>query len=238
MKDHAALTDVGRTREHNEDAYAVVQLLDGLLCAVADGMGGHAAGEVASRIAIEKMEHAARAARLGQPLLPELQNAADAAHAAIREAAQDGREGMGCTLTVVAVRPGKLELLHIGDSRAYLLHDGAIEQLTDDDTLVGEMQRQALLTEAEAREHPARSVLTRALGVGQVADFSAATIDSRPGDLLLLCSDGLTGHLTDDELLARLDPKQGLEPVAKALVAAANEAGGSDNVTVVLARTR
>lgn len=238
MLEHAAVTDVGRVRDHNEDAHAVVPLIDGLLLAVADGMGGHAAGEVASALAVEGVQRAGRNTRRGESALVPLEEQIDRAHEKIRESAQDGREGMGCTLTVAALRPGKVELLQIGDSRAYLMHDDGLEQLTEDDSLVGEMVRAAVLTADEARHHPARSVLTKALGIGDVADFVTFEVEVRDGDLLLLCSDGLTSMVDDQTIHAILQSTRGLAAQAKALVAAANEAGGTDNITVVLARCK
>jgi protein phosphatase len=235
LPDYSALTDVGRHREENEDCHAVVPLADGLLCIVADGMGGHAAGEVASRIAVDTLAAVA-------PLLnaddaaPALAAAGRQAHEAIREAALDGKHGMGCTLTVAVVRPGRVDLLHVGDSRAYRVSGEGIEQVTEDDSLVGAMLRGQSLTREQARRHPARSVLTRALGVGAEIEFSAGSLAPLPGDVLLLCSDGLTEHLDDDELLAIVRAEPDLDLAAQRLVAAANAAGGTDNITVVLVR--
>ncbi len=238
MLEHAAVTDTGRVREHNEDAHVVVPLLDGLLVAVADGMGGHAAGEVASALAIEGVQRAGRNTRKGESALPQLELQVARAHAMIREQAQDGREGMGCTLTAAALRPGKVELLQIGDSRAYLAREDGLEQLTDDDSLVGEMVRAAVLSAEEARHHPARSVLTKALGIGGEADFALLEAEVKEGDVLLLCSDGLTSLVDDQRIHAILVATKGLPAQAKALVAAANDAGGTDNITVVLARCK
>ncbi len=236
MHDHAAATDIGRVRDHNEDAYTVVPLIDGVLCAVADGMGGHAAGEVASELAVESMNVAGRLVRRGETALPLLEQAVDEAHAKIREQAQDGRQGMGCTLTAGAVRPGQVELLHIGDSRAYRLRGDEIEQLTKDDSLVGEMVRQNLISREEAQRHPSRSVLLRALGVGEVADFTSTTVEVQAKDVLLFCSDGLTTHLTDSRIRELVQGQRSLKKAAQALIEAANEAGGVDNITVVLVR--
>ncbi len=238
MFEHAAATDVGRLRNHNEDSHLVVELPDGLLCAVSDGMGGHAAGEVASRLAIEHLAAAARELPAGEPALLRLQTAVQAAHAAIRAAATGGREGMGCTLTAAVWRDQAIELLSIGDSRAYRLRATSVEQLTEDDSLVGEMVRQKLLTADQARSHPARSYLTRALGVGTAAEYATATATLESGEVLLLCSDGLTAHVADDQILALVNGAATLAAAAAALVQAANEGGGSDNITVVLARAR
>ena len=236
MVDHAALTDVGRTRDHNEDAYTIVPLLDGLLLAVADGMGGHAAGEVASALAIEGVARAGRNTRRGESALPQLEHQVDKAHHLIRESAQNGREGMGCTLTAAVLRPGKVEILQIGDSRAYLVRDDGMEQLTDDDSLVGEMVRASVLSPDEARHHPARSVLTKALGIGESAEFTTLDAMVAAGELLMICSDGLTSLLEDEMIHGVLMDTKGLKAQARALVEAANEAGGTDNITVVLAK--
>ena len=236
MQEHASLTDVGRTRDHNEDALAVVPLIDGLMCAIADGMGGHAAGEVASALAIEGIRQAGRRVRRGEPAMALLESAVSQSHQAIRRAAQNGREGMGCTITAAAIRPGHVEVIQIGDSRAYRVRAGAIEQLTEDDSLVGEMLRQGLLTEAEARAHPARSVLTRALGIGEEADYTTREADLQDGDVLVFCSDGLTTHVKDAEIAELITGAKNLKVAAQALIDTANEGGGSDNISVVLVR--
>ena len=221
-------TDVGCVREHNEDSlYAQSPLF-----AVADGMGGHAAGEVASEIAIECLaDNASRDA-----------DAADLAHtvemanqAVIRGAAEGkGRQGMGTTMTAAVVENEKLVIAQVGDSRAYLLHQGNIQQLTRDHSLMAEMIEQGQITPAEARVHPNRSLITRALGsdVNMAADQYEIAVHA--GDRLLLCSDGLTSMLTDDRIedtLLRVDDPQ---ECADKLVDDAIAAGGLDNITVVV----
>ncbi|NUQ00545.1 MAG: serine/threonine-protein phosphatase, partial [Armatimonadetes bacterium] len=198
--------------------------------------GGHAAGEVASGLAIAGIERGAARLGAGETALTVLEEEVDRAHQEIRTQAVHGREGMGCTLTAAVVSPGLVELLHIGDSRAYRLRGESITQLTKDDSLVGEMLRHDLLTIEQARSHPARSVLTRALGVGEVADFSTSSEPLAEGDLLLLCSDGLTSHLTDETILATVQQAASVPEAVTALIEAANGAGGSDNITVVLVR--
>lgn len=236
MLEHASLSDVGRQRDHNEDSIGVVSLLDGVLCVVADGMGGHAAGEVASAIALEEVERAARQIGLGRPAMPILEQAAARAHERIIETAKDGREGMGCTLTAVAIRTHRVEVLHIGDSRAYLIRDGAIEQITQDDTLVGELVRQGALTPEEARVHPHRNALLRALGYGETAEYQVHVEPAGARDVAVVCSDGLTTHVEDAEILRVVHESRTLKEAAATLVRLANEAGGSDNISVILCR--
>lgn len=235
MSDSAYATDVGRERHHNEDSVAVVPLVDGVLCAVADGMGGHAAGEIASQLAIDAMVAIAPQIRAGQSGLQAILSAAGRAHRAILDAARDGREGMGCTLTVAALRPDSVEVLHIGDSRAYRIENSSIAQLTRDHTMVEQMVRENILTPEQARTHPARNYLMRALGVDPV-QFDTETFERDGHEVFLLCSDGLTGHLQDAEILKRVNCAASLDDAVQDLVRAANEGGGSDNITVVLAR--
>ncbi|MCC7491108.1 MAG: serine/threonine-protein phosphatase [Fimbriimonadaceae bacterium] len=236
MLEHAAATHVGLERSHNEDAWRIVPLPAGLGLAVADGMGSHATGEVASQLAIEQVATALAALPPNGSALPHLQQAVDAAHEAIRGAARGGREGMGCTLVVAVLRAGQLEYLNIGDSRAYLLRDGQLRQLTDDDSLVGEMVRHRLITADEAKVHALRSVLTKALGVTDAALATVASLALEPADIVLLCSDGLTGMVTDAAIATTLAAAGSLQEAADQLVVLANEAGGKDNITVVLAR--
>lgn len=236
MMDYAMASDVGRHRDHNEDRVGAAPLPDGLLGVVADGMGGHAAGEVASQMAMDALLAAAGPAAEGESLLGALEAAALAAHAAIQAAAQDGREGMGCTLTAAAVRPGRIELLHIGDSRAYVIGEAGMRQITTDDTLVQEMVSERVLTAEQARSHPARSVLTQALGVGERPTFLQIEEPVADGVLLLLCSDGLTAHLSDEKIARQIELSRSLGSAARRLVEAANRAGGRDNISVLLVR--
>lgn len=235
-------TDRGRVRELNEDAYLVRPDLG--VFAVADGLGGHAAGELASRIAVDCIERG-----MGDvaPELPAAERGArlrDAVRAASREilthAARDPESaGMGTTVTAVAFSTAEpaCAFAHVGDSRAYLLSpDGRLRQLTTDHTWVQQQIDAGYLTPRQARSHPYANVLYRALG----AEFDVAVdtfrVELAPGDLLLLCSDGLTGMLSDDELRAILDPAGDLEALAQGLIDAANRRGGLDNTTVVLIR--
>jgi serine/threonine protein phosphatase PrpC len=227
----AGLTDTGRKRRQNEDAF----VCEPPLFAIADGMGGAQAGEVASRLAAAAFEEGAAAIQ-GEDGAATIVRAANAR--IFERALQDPAvAGMGTTATVAVFdgRAGTVTLAHVGDSRAYLYREDALEQLTTDHSLVGELVRSGRLTEDEAAVHPHRSVITRALGTDADVEVDTRTIDVAAGDLVLLCSDGLSAMVRDDEILQVLRSTGG-EPStsAPALVAAANAAGGEDNVTVVL----
>jgi serine/threonine protein phosphatase PrpC len=227
----AALTDTGRKRRQNEDAF----VCEPPLFAVADGMGGAQAGEVASRLAAAAFEEGAAAIR-GEDGVATIVRDANAR--IFERAVQDPAvAGMGTTATVAVVdeRAATVMVAHVGDSRAYLYRDGVLEQLTTDHSLVGELVRSGRLTEDEAAVHPQRSVITRALGTDAEVEVDTLTLDVVAGDLVLLCSDGLSAMVRDEEIVRVLRSTHG-EPrsAAAALVAAANAAGGEDNVTVVL----
>lgn len=221
-------TDIGRSRTHNEDSL----LAKPPLYVVADGMGGHAAGEVASRVGVDTLvAHA--------PLHADskaLARAIRAANNAIIDAVQagTGKQGMGTTMVAAIVEGTRIALAHVGDSRAYLLHDGALRQLTADHSLVARMVSEGQITEAQAREHPHRSVILRALGTDPDIKVDHTTLDAQTGDRLLLCSDGLSGMLEDPEIARILGGYKDPQVVADMLVAEANEAGGLDNITVVV----
>ena len=227
----AARTDTGRRRMRNQDAY----VCDPPLFAVADGMGGAQAGELASRLAAAAIEERTRGAR-GVEAVAALVREANAR--IYRRAAEDpAAAGMGTTATVVLVdeEDGTLAIGHVGDSRAYRLRDGALEQLTADHSLVAELVRSGRLTEEEAADHPHKSVITRALGTEPDVDVDTLTVPIAPGDLYLVCSDGLTHMLSDGEVLAILAEARGEpERMAALLVDAANRAGGEDNITVIV----
>lgn len=228
------LTDTGRQREANEDSY----FSSAPLFAVADGMGGAQAGEVASRVAVEAFERAE--GTVDGELAPEelLRRTVQLANREIFELAQgdSSRSGMGTTLTAALVRGEEISFGHVGDSRAYVLRAGKLKQITDDHSLVEELRRQGRLTRDQAAEHPQRSVITRALGPEPQVEVDTMTFRARPGDVFLLCSDGLTTMLSDDDLLAILKREGSLERAARRLVKAANDRGGKDNITVVLFR--
>ena len=228
IRDAAGATDTGHKRRRNEDAY----VLEPPLFAVADGMGGHQAGEVASRLA---------ATALRDDVEPE--GGEERVEALIREANrriwQHSTEdvtasGMGTTVTVALVEDDLIAVGHVGDSRAYRIRDGRIEQLTDDHSLAAELERSGKLSAEEARAHPQRSVITRALGTEPDVEIDTFTVQGRPDDVYLLCSDGLSSMVDDAGIRAVIESKRGnLEAAARELVKAANRSGGEDNITVV-----
>jgi len=224
-------TDTGRQRRANEDSH----LARAPLFVVADGMGGAQAGEVASRIAIESFQDGLQDAAAPEAALAEL---TQRANAHIHELSHSNAEqaGMGTTLTAVYVGEREISIAHVGDSRAYRLRDGVLERLTEDHSLVDELLRQGRLTPEEALEHPQRSVITRALGPEGAVEVDTRSYSARDGDVYLLCSDGLTTMLAEDRLAELLLAHASLREAGEALIAAANEAGGRDNITVVLLR--
>jgi PPM family protein phosphatase len=230
LEDSAGRTDPGRKRRRNEDAY----VLEPPLFVVADGMGGAQAGEVASRLAAA----AFREYHEADALEPEARVRAivQEANRRIYERAREDAEasGMGTTITAALVEPASVTIGHVGDSRAYRLHEGKLEQLTQDHSLVADLIRSGRLTPEEAEAHPQRSVITRALGTDAEVDVDTLTVEASPGDVFLLCSDGLTTMVPDEEIYEIVRRAKDLESAAKALVKAANRGGGEDNVTVVL----
>jgi len=221
-------TDTGLVRGNNEDAF----LVDGehQLYAVADGMGGHRGGEVASRTAVEALRAAFAGGR-------GVEAAITSANDAVIERARgdSGLTGMGTTLTALTVKGGRQLLIgHVGDSRAYMIHDGAIRRITEDHSLVEELVREGRLTPEQADAHPQRHVVTRALGIDEQIDVDLYTLDVTEGDRVVLCSDGLTTMIRerDVERIARSEPDP--QRAAEQLVDAANAAGGEDNTSVVV----
>jgi protein phosphatase len=224
----ASVSDTGRRRRRNEDAYVVQPPL----FAVADGMGGAQAGEIASRLAAEALRES-----------PGDDSGEERVAALIREANRrvydrsqedSAVTGMGTTVTVALLEDGLVRIGHVGDSRAYLIRNGLLEQLTEDHSLVAELMRDGKLSPEEAETHPQRSVITRVLGTEPDVDVDTFSVEARPGDLFLLCSDGLTTMVGDESILRIVKRERGdLERAARALVSAANGAGGEDNITVV-----
>jgi protein phosphatase len=230
LGDSAGRTDAGRVRRRNEDSF----VLDPPLFAVADGMGGAQAGEVASRLAAaafreyhdaDRMEPAERVEAIIQE-----------ANRRIYERARTDSEasGMGTTVTAAILTNGRVSIGHVGDSRAYRIRNGELEQLTEDHSLVADLMRSGRLTPEEADAHPQRSVITRALGTDAEVDVDTVTVDVEPGDLFLLCSDGLTTMVPEEDILRIAQEADDLNEAARTLVRAANSGGGEDNITVVL----
>jgi PPM family protein phosphatase len=224
-------TDTGRQRRANEDS----MLARAPLFVVADGMGGAQAGEVASRLAIESFQHGLDDTADAEGSLAAY---AAAANVSIHELSQANAEhaGMGTTLTAMYVGTEEVAIAHVGDSRAYCLRDGELLRLTDDHSLVDELIRQGKLTPEEAVEHPQRSVITRALGPEPEVEIDTRSYRARDGDVYLLCSDGLTTMVPDALLAGIMLGHERLHDAGEALIAAANEAGGRDNITVLLLR--
>jgi PPM family protein phosphatase len=223
-----AATDVGRVRDGNEDAYLVDDAMG--LVAVADGMGGHRAGEVASATALEALRSAITH---GRPLRESMEDANEAVFT--KSLTDEELRGMGTTLTAATLVTGGTVLVgHVGDSRAYLLHDGELRQVTVDHSLVEELVREGRLTADEAAVHPQRSIITRALGVDASVEVDVYPVELAPGDRLLLCSDGLTGMVQAETIAATLRREEDPARAAAALIDAANVAGGEDNITAVV----
>ncbi len=231
VADHYSASDTGRQRRHNEDSlFARAPLF-----VVADGMGGAQAGEVASRTAVEAFHQGlCNGESPGEKLAARVREA----NARIHELSQRNADqaGMGTTITAVWVDPEEVVIAHVGDSRAYCLRDGQLMRLTDDHSLVDELLRQGKLTPEEAEGHPQRSIITRALGPEPEVEVDVRVHRARAGDAYLLCSDGLTTMVAESRLLEILTSQPRLRDAAESLLAAANQAGGRDNITVVLFR--
>jgi protein phosphatase len=227
---YTGVTDPGRRRRRNEDAYVCVPPL----FAIADGMGGAQAGEVASGLAAAVLEEATGDERGEDRVASLIQEANRRVY--LRSSEDATTSGMGTTMTVALVddSDGTIAFGHVGDSRAYRVRGGELEQLTDDHSLVGELVRGGRLSPEEAETHPQRSVITRALGTEPDVDIDTFTVDAEPDDIYLLCSDGLTDMISAGEILGAVETGSDLEDAARRLVEAANAGGGEDNITVVL----
>jgi protein phosphatase len=223
-------TDIGRVRQGNEDCY----LVESPLFAVADGMGGHRGGEVASHLALDTVE--AMHLRGEGTLADQVREA----NRAVFERSSKDRSvaGMGTTLTAALVDGEGLHLAHVGDSRAYLLRAGSLRQLTDDHTLVNRMVKAGEITRAEAEVHPHRNVVTRSIGTEPDVPVDEQSVALLEGDRILLCSDGLTGMVTEDQIQAILESTDDAQQAADRLIRAANRAGGIDNITAVVLDVR
>ncbi len=241
----AAATDVGRKRSGNEDSYDI-WVSDGsegqhaadTLIVVCDGMGGSNAGEVASRMAAETVVRVFAEDTSGDAAKA-LARAIEVANDEVHEHGRSRIDlnGMGTTCTAIALRGDEVYFGHVGDSRAYLIRNGRIRQITADHSLVAQLVARGQITPAEAKTDPRRNVVTRSVGVGPTVDVDAERLPEplEPGDTLLICSDGLHGLVTDDEM-ARLASGESLDRACRELIALANEHGGPDNITVALAR--
>ena len=233
----ASLSDTGLQRAHNEDACGESRSADGArLLVVADGMGGHAGGETASRTAVDTLcAIVGEASAASEELLRE---AFERANAAIHEAARrDARlHGMGTTAVALLFgAAGSAWVAHVGDSRAYRLREGNLEQLTADHSFVAELQRRGLIDADQAAVHPRRNQLLRSMGIEAAVEADLQPLELAPGDRFLLCSDGLSGVVQDGEI-ARCLGTESPADAARSLVALANERGGPDNITVQVAR--
>jgi PPM family protein phosphatase len=235
----AGASDQGRTRKSNEDSYGLNLRNEEGSCdfVVCDGMGGAAAGEVASRMAVEAMLRAMDQKELTRETF---QHAVDAANNSVHSSAEQdpSRAGMGTTLVAMATRGDHAWIAHVGDSRAYRLRDGGLERLTHDHSLVDEQVRLGQLTPAQAETSPMRNVITRAVGTQDEVDADVIEFAVIPGDLYLLASDGLMREVDDEQIAAILRASGELEQTCAQLIEAANRAGGRDNITCLLARAR
>jgi protein phosphatase len=245
---YAARTDLGMRRNHNEDGFGILE--DDALVLVADGMGGHAAGEVASGLALSEIasfyHRACRDPKTEwwpfhhEPNLSEIENrvlcGVGLANLRIFEASGDkGRKGMGTTLVCAAIVGETITIAHVGDSRAYRIRDGAIMRLTRDHSLLEQFKEiNPSMTREEEQNFPHKNVITRALGLNDAVEVDLRTYDLKSGDRYLFCSDGLSGHLDDDEMLEVTKDTSDLTVAVGELVDRANAAGGADNITVVL----
>jgi len=250
----AARSEVGRVRKINEDAFVVADLTTGrslepaagdgelevgprgILLSLSDGMGGHAAGEVASALVLESVRASLSGAPEGEPVELTVTTAIAAANAAVRRnAAEEGKRGMGATLTVVLVRATEAFIVEVGDSRAYLVRGEALQQLTRDQTLVQFLVETGALSADEARTSKRKNILLQAVGHAEELKVAISRLQLRRGDRFLLCSDGLSNAIPDDELQRLL---LGDDPVVacRNLVDLSNERGGADNLTAVVAQ--
>jgi protein phosphatase len=225
----ATITDTGRKRRRNEDAF----VSEPPLFAIADGMGGAQAGEVASRLAAAAVREGGSGDPGGEPRIFELIQEANR-RVYDRSSTDPATSGMGTTMTVALVEGPNVAFGHVGDSRAYLIRDGGMEQLTEDHSLVNELLKSGKLSPEEAGMHPQKAVITRAVGTDPDVDVDTFTVPAQPGDLFLLCSDGLTDIVAEEDILELVERNRpDVDAALRALVKAANRGGGEDNITVV-----
>lgn len=227
-------TDVGRKRTHNEDYFGYFKTSGEILAIVADGMGGHASGEIASRMAVEIINEIYSKERADKDGLEALKSAFQVANFTILQKSleQEGLNGMGTTATALVLEDDQALVGHMGDSRAYLFRDATVSQLTKDHSLVERMVDQGLLNREEANRHPQRNVIYKTLGVNMDGEVDLlGPIPIRINDIFLLCSDGLTNLVTDQELL-EIVTKESPQTACETLIQLANQRGGHDNITV------
>ncbi len=226
---YAGATDTGRKRRRNEDSYVIAPPL----FAVADGMGGAQAGEIASRLAAAALEDTDPGSLSGEDRVMSLIQEANR-RVYERSNEDPNASGMGTTITVALVEDEGVTIGHVGDSRAYRYREGSIEQITEDHSLVNELMKSGKLSPEEAETHPQRSVITRALGTDPDVDVDSFSVETQTGDVFLLCSDGLTTMVDDVDILGVLEKHHDdLDRATKSLVSAANRGGGEDNITVI-----
>lgn len=241
-------TDIGRVRDHNEDNLLLPSEMP--LAAVSDGMGGHACGEVAAEITVNTIgEHYRRTADHDAPVWPlrlsqsqierdRMATAIKLANAEIHRAGTEdkSKKGMGCTVDAIFFDQGRYYIGHVGDSRVYRVRDGTMTLLTEDHSLLNDYRRMKEMSGEELESFPHKNVVVRALGLAEYVFVDLVVDQYELGDLYVLCSDGLSGMLEDDEMLVILQEEDSLDAACSRLVREANEAGGNDNITVVLAR--
>jgi serine/threonine protein phosphatase PrpC len=233
-------TDIGRIRSVNEDCASVRSDMNGLtLALLADGMGGHKAGDVASQMTIDVMQRELKAVHHEMSVKQweeSIIRAIDRANAEVYNKASQSLDflGMGTTIVIGLITKNRLSIAHIGDSRAYLLHKGQLTRITEDHSLVNELLKSGQISEEEANVHPRRNVITRALGTESKIEADISHTEWYVGDTLLLCTDGLSNLLTESSILEILNTDSTLEGIADLLIERALEAGGDDNITVVL----
>jgi len=236
----AALTDKGNVREKNEDSYYVSQIDNTKLFIVADGMGGHKGGEIASKSAINAIadyfkKYYVKWPKDNNSIKEFIKNAMKFANKEVyNKACSDcDLNGMGTTLTLLVIESGYYFIGHIGDSRAYLIRNNSIKQLTEDHSFVEELVKMGKITEEEARVHPQKNIITRALGIDEDIDIDVISDKIFIDDIIFLCSDGLTNMLTDEQILSEFSKNINLETICQNLIDAAKLNGGYDNITIV-----
>lgn len=241
--DYAALSDKGIIREQNEDFWNIVLDNKGnpIAFIIADGMGGHMAGDVASRMAVEIISqeiYRGFEAINSSTTIGFLEKIVNLANDEIYKYAllNLNGTGIGTTLTLGLIHSGKITIAHIGDSRFYLIRGGTIQSMTRDHSFVGELVEKGVLDQEEARNHPLRNQITRALGYEKNIEIDFYNIDVKKGDIYLFCTDGLTVKVSSDELLTMLEQEKDLNVILKNMVELANQRGGDDNITAIIVK--